>query len=120
MKINKKKYNHLNQGLSHWKMQRLSAILILPLVIWFLFSVLAVMFSTYSETIEWFMSPINSFLLVILLAGMFYHSAMGLQVVIEDYITNIKIRNIIINISKVFLSVLSLVSIISILKIIFF
>ena len=92
----------------------------MPLILWFLYSVLTVMFKTYSETIEWVMSPINSTLLIILLVGIFYHSAMGLQVVIEDYIANIKLRTIILNISKIVLFAFAVISISSVLKIVLF
>lgn len=123
MKSNTKKNNYLhhkNHGLSHWKLQRISAILIMPLVFWFLYSVITAMSKTYSETIEWVMSPINSTLLIILLAGIFYHSAMGLQVIIEDYISNIRLRTIILNISKIVLFAFALISITSVLKIVLF
>ena len=123
MKSKKKRNNNsngINHGISHWKLQRISAILIIPLILWFLYSVLTVMFKTYSETIEWVMSPINSTLLIILLVGIFYHSAMGLQVVIEDYIANIKLRTIILNISKIVLFAFAVISISSVLKIVLF
>tara|TARA_B100000579_G_C22543156_1_gene716243 strand:+ start:354 stop:725 length:372 start_codon:yes stop_codon:yes gene_type:complete len=123
MKSNAKKNNYLHQkkhGLSHWKLQRISAILIMPLVFWFLYSVITAMSKTYSETIEWVMSPINYTLLIILLAGIFYHSSMGLQVIIEDYISNIRLRTIILNISKIVLFAFALISITSVLKIVLF
>ena len=120
MKIKAKKNNHLNHELSHWKLQRISAILIIPLIFWFLYSALTTMSKNYSETIEWVSNPIHSSLLIILLAGIFYHSAMGLQVVIEDYISNIKLRTIFLNISRSALLALAIISISSVLKILFF
>ena len=117
MKKNNKNSNH---GINHWKLQRLSAVVIIPLVFWFVISLLFTMSSSYLQTIEWFMSPINSCLMIILFVGIFYHSAMGLQVVIEDYISNIRLRNIILNLSKIFLLILALISITSVLKIVFF
>ena len=87
-----KNFVSLNPGLSHWKLQRLSAILIIPLIVWFLFSIMVNMSSQYKEAIEWVVNPINSILLIILLVGIFYHSAMGIQVVFEDYVSNINLR----------------------------
>ena len=115
-----KKNNNSNHGINHWKLQRLSAVVIIPLVFWFLISLLFSMSSSYLETIEWFMSPINSCLMIILFVGIFYHSAMGLQVVIEDYISNIKLRTIFLNISRSALLALAIISISSVLKILFF
>jgi len=123
MKSNTKKNNHSNgrnHALSHWKLQRISAIIIMPIILWFFYSVITVMFKTYSETIEWLMSPINSTLMIILFAGIFYHAAMGLQVVIEDYIANIQLRTIILNISKIVLFAFAIISISSVLNIVLF
>ena len=110
----------LNSGLSHWKLQRLSAILIVPLIVWFLFSIMVNMSSEYKEAIEWVVNPINSILLIFLLAGIFYHSAMGIQVVFEDYVSNINLRKKLIIFSNLLIFVLATISIFSILKIILF
>ena len=48
-----KKNNNSNHGINHWKLQRLSAVVIIPLVFWFLISLLFSMSSSYLETIEW-------------------------------------------------------------------
>jgi len=115
-----KNFVSLNPGLSHWKLQRLSAILIIPLVVWFLFSIMVNMSSQYKEAIEWVVNPINSILLIILLAGIFYHSAMGIQVVFEDYVSNINLRKRLIIISNLLIVFLATISIISVLNIILF
>ena len=115
-----KNFVSLNPGLSHWKLQRLSAILIIPLVVWFLFSIMVNMSSQYKEAIEWVVNPINSILLIILLVGIFYHSAMGIQVVFEDYVSNINLRKRLIIISNLLIVFLATISIISVLNIILF
>ena len=123
MSNNNRKNNNLvslNPGLSHWKLQRLSAILIIPLIVWFLFSIMVNMSSQYKEAIEWVVNPINSILLIILLVGIFYHSAMGIQVVFEDYVSNINLRKRLIIISNLLIVFLAIISIISVLNIILF
>ena len=115
-----KNFVSLNPGLSHWKLQRLSAILIIPLIVWFLFSIMVNMSSQYKEAIEWVVNPINSILLIILLVGIFYHSAMGIQVVFEDYVSNINLRKRLIIISNLLIVFLATISIISVLNIILF
>ena len=115
-----KNFVSLNPGLSHWKLQRLSAILIIPLIVWFLFSIMVNMSSQYKEAIEWVVNPINSILLIILLAGIFYHSSMGIQVVFEDYVSNINLRKRLIIISNLLIVFLAIISIISVLNIILF
>ena len=110
----------LNPGLSHWKLQRLSAIFIIPLIIWFISSILMNMSTEYKRAVEWIVNPINSILLIMLLAGIFYHSGMGLQVVFEDYVSNSRLRKIIIFLSNLTLLFLAIISITSILTILLF
>ena len=115
-----KTFGSANSGLLHWKLQRLSAIFIMPLILWFIFSIVVNMSSEYEKAIEWIVNPINSLLLVILLAGIFYHSGMGLQVVFEDYISNINLRKKIIIFFNVILFLLATISIVSVLKIVLY
>lgn len=74
------------EGVSHWWMQRVTAIAITPLTLWFLISLIGVVSADYETVVAWIGSPINTVLLVALLAGVFYHAMLGMQVVIEDYI----------------------------------
>ncbi len=74
------------EGTHHWWMQRLTAIALIPLSLWFIVAVLCVASSSYAEAIRWIDSPINSTLLIILIAALFYHSQLGVQVVVEDYV----------------------------------
>ena len=123
MSVNYNKNNTsapLNSGLSHWKLQRLSALALIPLIIWTIFSFVIIMFSEYNQAIEWIENPFNSTLLIFLLTVIFFHSGMGLQVVIEDYISNIKLRNTMILFCNTILFLLATISIISILKILFY
>ena len=115
-----KNFVSLNSGLSHWKLQRLSAILIVPLIVWFLFSIMLNMSSEYKEAIEWVVNPINSILLIFLLVGVFYHSAMGMQVVFEDYVSNINLRKRLITVTNCLIFFLATISIISVINIILF
>ena len=115
-----KNFVSLNPGLSHWKLQRLSAILIVPLIVWFLFSIMVNMSSQYKEAIEWVVNPINSILLIFLLIGIFYHSAMGIQVVFEDYVSNINLRKRLITLTNCLIFFLATISIISVINIILF
>jgi succinate dehydrogenase / fumarate reductase, membrane anchor subunit len=74
-------------GVSHWWFQRVTAVAMIPLLIWFTASVIAVTTSPDVNSVaRWFSSPINSLLMVLLFCAMFYHAKLGLQVVIEDYV----------------------------------
>jgi len=73
-------------GLQHWKMQRLTAISNVLLVLWFMFSAMALSGSGYEEVRAWLASPVTASLVVLLIISTFYHARLGLQVVVEDYV----------------------------------
>ena len=73
-------------GLQHWKMQRLTAIANVLLVLWFMFSAMALSGSGYDQVRAWLASPVTASLAVLLIISTFYHARLGLQVVVEDYV----------------------------------
>jgi succinate dehydrogenase / fumarate reductase membrane anchor subunit len=73
-------------GVKHWWAQRVSAIALLPLTLWFLGSIIAHAGSDYAAFIGWLKTPLTDISMVLLLLALFHHTALGLQVVIEDYI----------------------------------
>ena len=73
-------------GLHHWWMQRISAVLLVPLSLWFVFSIACLVGSGYQTVVAWIAAPWVAVSLVIYFAALFYHSQLGVQVVIEDYI----------------------------------
>ena len=75
-------------GVGHWWAQRLTAVALVPLLIWFVASVCAMTASDFAAVREWVASPLVSILLVLLSIATFYHAQLGLKVVIEDYIHN--------------------------------
>jgi succinate dehydrogenase / fumarate reductase membrane anchor subunit len=74
-------------GAHHWWAQRLSAIALVPLFLWFVASLAAVASADYATAVSWIGSPWNSALLVLLIGAIFYHAQLGMQVVFEDYIS---------------------------------
>jgi succinate dehydrogenase / fumarate reductase membrane anchor subunit len=73
-------------GSGHWKAQRLTAIANLLLVLWFLFSAMALAGGGYVQMRAWLSSPVVASLVVLMIISTFYHARLGLQVVIEDYV----------------------------------
>ena len=73
-------------GVHHWTVQRLTALSNVPLVLWFIFSAVALSGATYAETVEWLASPVTATLMVLLVISVFYHAKLGLQVIVEDYV----------------------------------
>lgn len=72
-------------GVHHWWHQRLSAVAILPLSLWFVVGVLGHFGDDYQQVVAWIRSPFVTVMLIALIAAVFYHAKLGLQVVIEDY-----------------------------------
>lgn len=74
------------EGTHHWWAQRLTALALIPLVIWFVVSIICLSGADYGAVRAWVASPLSMVLLILTLAMTFWHGALGLQVVIEDYI----------------------------------
>ena len=75
-------------GVSHWWMQRLTALALVPLSLWFVFGIARCQLTDYLTMVTWIHSPYVAVALVLYFISLFYHSALGVQVVIEDYVTN--------------------------------
>jgi succinate dehydrogenase / fumarate reductase, membrane anchor subunit len=73
-------------GTGHWWAQRVSAVALVPLTLWFLFSLLLLPDLDYGTVKVWLSLPISGFLTVLLLAVLTYHSYLGTTVVVEDYV----------------------------------
>ncbi len=74
------------EGTAHWWGQRLSAIALVPLTIWFVASVAALAGADHQTLRDWVASPLVASILILLIVATFYHAYLGLQVVIEDYV----------------------------------
>ena len=73
-------------GTDHWWAQRVSAVALIPLTLWFLFSLLALPALDYGTVRAWLSLSINGLLAVLLVAALTYHSYLGTIEVIEDYV----------------------------------
>lgn len=106
-----------NHGLAHWKLQRISAIAMVPLVIWFISSLILVLINGYEQSIEWLQNPFNATGLILLFGILYFHAASGLQVVIEDYVHHEGLKIVSLILIKFIAFVLGVLSIICVLKI---
>lgn len=73
-------------GVHHWWVQRVTAVALVPLTLWFVASLLVLTGASHGEVALWAARPHNAVLLLALIGATFWHGALGLQVVIEDYI----------------------------------
>jgi len=73
-------------GTDHWWAQRVSAVALIPLTLWFFFSLLLLPSLDYATVHAWLGMPLNGFLTVLLVAVLSYHSDLGTSVIVEDYV----------------------------------
>ena len=73
-------------GTAHWWAQRVSAIALIPLTLWFVISLLALPALDYATVKAWLTFPMSAFPAVLLVAVLTYHSQLGTSEVIEDYV----------------------------------
>jgi succinate dehydrogenase / fumarate reductase membrane anchor subunit len=73
-------------GLHHWWAQRLTAVALIPLVVWFAISLVMLSGADYEAARAWIGSPLVMVLLILTIVIGLHHGQLGLQVVIEDYI----------------------------------
>jgi len=73
-------------GTHHWWMQRVTAVALIPLCLWFAIAMIKMTGASHGDAITWVQAPFNAIMLLLLIGATFYHMQLGLQVVIEDYV----------------------------------
>ena len=106
-------------GTNHWWAQRVTALALIPLTLWFCAAVISLSGADRAAVADWAGSPVVAGLLILLIAATFYHAYLGLQVVIEDYVHNemFKIGGLLL--AKAASVVLALTGILSVLMLLF-
>lgn len=74
-------------GVMHWWLQRVTALALIPLTVWFLASLLS---ATHTDdpfqVVDWLASPLHAVPMLGFIVALFWHAKLGMQVVIEDYV----------------------------------
>ena len=73
-------------GTHHFIVQRVTALALIPLVLWVIWLALALMHADYTQARALVHQPVNAVLLIAFVIGVFWHAQLGLQVVVEDYV----------------------------------
>ena len=73
-------------GVEHWWLERVSAVALVPLTVWFTAAIVLHTDDNYIGLMAWLGQPFTTTLITLLVTALFYHTALGLQVVIEDYV----------------------------------
>lgn len=104
-------------GSHHWWAQRLTAMALVPLTLWFIFSVIHLSGASHQIVIDWLSSPFTLAPMLVLIVATFHHLQLGVQVVIEDYVHDERIKMAAILAVKALSVLLALICIVCVLKI---
>jgi succinate dehydrogenase / fumarate reductase, membrane anchor subunit len=104
-------------GTHHFWVQRVSAVALVPLSLWFVFSLASLPGASYAQVQWWVGYPAVAVTLVLFIAAALYHSMLGVQVVIEDYVGHEGLKITALLLSKFFHFAVAAASIFAVLKI---
>jgi len=107
------------QGSHHWWQQRVTAIALIPLTLWFVLSVASLPGVGHDEAVRWISNPWHSILLLSFILISFFHAMLGLQIVIEDYVHSDWLKIFGILSMKLVLAFLALATAFAVLRIVF-
>lgn len=73
-------------GTHHFWIQRVSAVALVPLVLWLVASLICLTGAGRDEVLDWLSNPLPAILMILLVVAGFYHLKLGIQVILEDYV----------------------------------
>jgi len=104
-------------GTEHFWRQRMSAVALIPLSIWFVTSALSLVGANLAETLVFLAKPLNAVLMSLFLFAALYHMTLGVQVVIEDYIHGERVKLLLLMLNRFFAIAVGFAAAFSLLKI---
>jgi len=107
------------EGVAHWWAQRLTAVALIPLSIWFVSGLIALTGADHDVLVGWLHRPFPAIVTILLLIMVFYHMSLGVQVVIEDYLHHESTKIVAIVLNKFVAFILAVSGIFAVLRIAF-
>jgi len=98
-------------------LQRVTSVALVPLVLWFVISMLSVSRADYETFQHWLSNPVRAGLMVTLLLAAFYHASLGMQVIYEDYVRPEGAKVVAVLATQFVLFLLGAISVVAVLKI---
>ena len=105
------------EGSHHWWLQRVTALALIPLTVWFVISIIGHVGDDYQTIQNWITDPVVSVLLVIYLVFVFFHAQLGTQVVIEDYVHSEGLKTFALLVTKAIFLIVGFAAVFSVLRI---
>ncbi|MEQ1531553.1 MAG: succinate dehydrogenase, hydrophobic membrane anchor protein [Methylococcales bacterium] len=104
-------------GTMHWWLQRVTAVALIPLSFWLISLLSLCLNAPYQQTVVWLAQPLHSVAVIAWIVAVFYHAALGLQVVIEDYVGAEGMKIIAIWLSHLFFFALAIAAVLAVFRI---
>lgn len=105
------------EGVSHWWWQRLSAVALVPLTLWFVVCIVKLAGANHSVVTAWIQFPLNSALLILFVVVALHHAQTGMEVVWDDYIKPEWLRLVVIIGTKFLATLLGMITVIAVLRV---
>ena len=106
-------------GSSHWYAQRVTAVALVLLALWFVVSLALLADASYEQVTGWLRTPLNSALALLLVVVAAWHAVLGLQVIVEDYVADKGKRVLVLIAIKFAFVVAAVVGVLAVLRIAF-
>ncbi len=106
-----------HRGTEHFARQRATAVALIPLAIWFAFSAFSMIGTEQSDAAAFLAQPLNAVLMALFIITALFHMALGVQVIIEDYVSSEGRKVALLLLNKFFAWVVGAASIYALLKI---
>ena len=107
------------EGVEHWWAVRVSSIALVPLTLWFVVAIIGLLGGDRAALVAWLHNPLPAVLMILVIVATFYHAALGLQGVIEDYLGHEVLRISMMIVMRLAADVLAALGIFAVLKLSF-
>lgn len=106
------------QGCEKWWAQRVTAVALLPLTVWFVWFLAQLVQLPHADMLAWLGKPVNAVLLLAYLGTAFYHAVLGLTVIVEDYMHLFWLKALSLLALRLFVGLLAAVAVFAVVRIV--